>query len=469
MAQDLHYWSLAKVAAAIRHGSLTSTAVTEAILDRIAALEPRLHAYATVTPAIARAAAEQADRELARGQVRGPLHGVPIAVKDLCFTTDAPTAAGTAIHRGWMAPHDATVVQRFRLAGAPILGKLELTEGAMLEHHPSVTPPVSPWDADYWTGASSSGSGVATAAGLCYGSLGSDTGGSIRFPSTACNLTGLKPTWGRVSRHGVFALSESFDHVGPMCRSAEDAALVLQVIAGADEADFTCLRAPVPDYAAALAHHPALALKGLRIGVDRRHIEDGSDDEVVGALDEMLAVLLAHGARIVPIDFPAVEDVLEAGRIIIAVDAAASHAETYPSRAADYGPPLAPLLAAGNQIGGMDLIRAQRVRADFAGRVAALFDAVDVVIQPAIPMRLPTVRGLGELMEEDAGLLRLARFTMPFDASGSPTITLPAGVDRNGLPIGVQLIGPHLAEDLLLRAGHAFQQATDWHTRRPDL
>ncbi len=264
MPDDLAFESLAGLGQALRERRISPVEITRAMLARIDELDPGLHAYRTVMPDTALAEAERAEQEIAGGDYRGPMHGVPYAAKDLCFTLDAPTAFGSVAYGDWMAPHESTVTARLRQAGAVLLGKLHMTEGAVATHHPDIPQPVNPWGGERWTGVSSSGSGVATAAGLCFGSIGSDTGGSIRFPSAACGLTGMKPTWGRVSRYGVVPLSPSFDHIGPIARSAEDAAIMLQVMAGHDANDPTSLRAPVPDYLGALAEIP----RGLRIGVD---------------------------------------------------------------------------------------------------------------------------------------------------------------------------------------------------------
>src|SRR5580698_2570687 len=252
MPAPLHYSSLDEVARRLKARQLSSVELTRTLLDRIGRIDPRLKSFATLTPERALADAAARDAETAASKSRGALHGVPIAVKDLCNTEGVPTAAGMKIHRGNIPTEDATVVARLKAKGAVILGKLQMTEGAFGAHHPSVAAPINPWNEAYWTGVSSSGSGVATAAGLCYASLGSDTGGSIRFPSTMNGLTGLKPTWGRVSRAGVFPLAESLDHIGPMCRSALDAALILGVIAGADPDDPTAAPLPVPDYAGSI-------------------------------------------------------------------------------------------------------------------------------------------------------------------------------------------------------------------------
>jgi len=285
MATDLHYLSLDEVARRLKARKISSVETTQAILDRIARLDTRLKSYATLTAERALADAAARDAELAAGKVRGPLHGVPVAVKDLCNTAGIPTAAGMAIHRANVPAKDATVVARLKSAGAVILGKLQMTEGAFGAHHPTIPAPLNPWNAAYWTGSSSSGSGAATASGLCFASLGSDTGGSIRFPSTMNGLSGLKPTWGRVSRAGVFALAESLDHIGPMTRSALDCAIVLGVIAGADADDPTSVPGPVPDYAAAATS----GIKGKRIGVPKGlpDVDEDSRRALEGAIDAL--------------------------------------------------------------------------------------------------------------------------------------------------------------------------------------
>jgi amidase len=247
---DPCHFDLVEIGRRIQTGEFSSLAVTRAVLDRIARLDRRLKSYATVTADLALSQAEEADAEIARGKIRGPLHGVPIAVKDLCETKGIPTAAGMAIRKDYRPEKDATVVARLRVAGAVMLGKLQMTEGAFGAHHPSIDPPVNPWSAVHWTGVSSSGSGVATAACLCFGSTGSDTLASIRFPSTMNGVTGLKPTWGRVSRYGIVPLAPSMDHVGPIARSAADAAAILGAIAGSDPDDPTALLDSVPDYLA---------------------------------------------------------------------------------------------------------------------------------------------------------------------------------------------------------------------------
>ena len=286
-SQELHYKELLEVGQQIQSGHLSSVEVTQAQLDRIDQVDAQLGSYVTVMAQQALANARQAQEEIEQGQGRGPLHGVPIAVKDLCWTEGVTTAAGMTLYQDFVPAHDGTVVRKLREAGAVILGKLKLTESAYADHHPSVSAPLNPWNAAHWSGASSSGSGVATAAGLCYGAIGTDTGGSIRFPSAANGLTGIKPTWGRVSRYGAFELAATLDHIGPMARSAADAAALLGAIAGADPRDPTASSRPVPNY----LHHMTQGIRGLLIGVDSRWSYEGVDTPTAQALAAAMDVV----------------------------------------------------------------------------------------------------------------------------------------------------------------------------------
>lgn len=462
---NLHYLDLVDVARRIKVGAVSPVALTETMLARIEKLDGGLKSYATTTPELALKQAREAEAEIKRGAYRGPLHGVPIAVKDLCYTKGIPTAAGMAIHKSFRPDHDSTVVERFANAGAVLLGKLQLTEGAFADHHPSITPPANPWNKDHWSGASSSGSGVATAAGLCFASLGSDTGGSIRFPSAANGVTGLKPTWGRVSRYGVFALADSLDHIGPMTRSAADAAAVLGVIAGGDPNDPTARLEPVPNYLASLSR----GIRGVRIGVDRTFNTKGVDADMVKVVDDALAILADLGAEIREASFPSPDKVVKDWLPLCAVETAVAHEATFPKQADQYGPGLRGVIELGRSLSGFDLTKMQFGREAFRGRVAAFFQDVDLLIIPAQYAASPTTATMATLGEDPNALEMLLRFTAPFDVTGSPTITLPGGFTAKGLPIAFQLVSRHMEEDLLLQAGHAFQLATDWHKRRPPV
>jgi amidase len=458
---DLSKLDIVAASTLLRSKQVSPVELTKAILDRIDALDGRLHAYISLAAERALGRAEEAEREIARGDWRGPLHGVPIALKDLIDTSFLPTSAGMAVLADHTPSLNATVTDRLEAAGAIILGKLSMTEGAYAAHHPEMPKPVNPWSAAHWTGASSSGSGVATAAGLCFASLGSDTGGSIRLPSTACGVTGLKPTWGRVSRAGVFPLAETLDHIGPMARSAADAAIVLEAIAGQDGRDPTSLWAPVPAYSQQLTE----SIETVRIGIDDRLIADHVSPEVSAATLEAAGVLTGLGAKSISVTLPAPGAMIEAFGPMCACEAAIAHRDLYDRFPGRYGDRLADLVEQGAAMDGRSLAQAHIDRGQYAGKLAALFETADVLILPAMPLVTPEVADI-ESMSADT-MISLARFTIPFDMSGSPTLTLPGGFDSRGMPIGFQLVGRHLSEDLLLRIGHAFQGVTDWHRRWP--
>jgi amidase len=465
MPDELHYSGLVELGTRIQKRELSSVQATEAQLDRIATLDGRLKSYAHVMAASARQQAEAADKEITAGKVRGPLHGVPMAVKDLCWTSDAPTAAGMKIHRDNRSSEDATVVLKLKAAGAVILGKLQLTEGAYSDHHPEIDPPRNPWNAALWTGSSSSGSGVATAAGLCYGSLGSDTGGSIRFPSAANSLTGLKPTWGRVSRYGVFELAATLDHIGPMGRSAVDCGAMLGAIAGRDPNDPTAVLDPVPDYLANLSGN----LKGTRIGVDPRWTNEGVDAATQKVFGDAVRVAADLGAEIVEIAFPDAAAIIDDWFPLCGVETAVAHEATYPSRKSEYGPSLTGLIELGLQQSGANYQKIVLRRENFRGRVRALFEKIDLLAVPAQTFAAPTLAKMATLGENPELITGLLRFSCPFNMTGSPSITLPGGFTEAGGPVAFQFIGRHFDEARLIGAGDAFQRVTGWHRRHPSL
>jgi amidase len=462
---DVHYLDLLETAHLLQTRALSPVELTRAMLARIEALDARLHAYARVTPELALAQAQQAERDIMARRYLGPLHGIPIGLKDLCYTAGIPTAAGMPLHRDFVPAFDGTVVRRLYAAGAVCLGKLQLTEGAFADHHPAITVPVNPWHPAHWSGASSSGSGVATAAGLAFATLGSDTGGSIRFPCAANGVTGLKPTWGRVSRYGAFELAASLDHIGPMCRTAADCGVVLQAIAGADPNDPTASQAPVPDYLRGNERD----LRGLRLGVDQRYISEGVEALVVASVRDAIQALTALGAEVRSVRVPDVEAVLRDWAPNCAVETAVAHERTFPSRRTEYGPGLAGLLDSARNVSALDYQKILLRRRDFAGRLAALFQGIDLLIIPAQNIASPTLAQMATLGQDPAALLALMRFTSPFDMSGSPTITLPCGFTPKRTPIALQLVSRHMEEDLLVRAGRAYQRETRWHLTFPRL
>lgn len=460
----MHYLSIAALARDIRSRAVSPVEVTHHLLDRIDSLDPQLQSYVTVTADRAIRQAKAAEAEILSGHWRGPLHGVPIAFKDIIFTDFAPTTAGTRIHRRFRPAFSATVVTRLERAGAVTLGKVKTTEQAYATHHPDVPAPLNPWDAGRWSGSSSSGSGVSVAAGLAFGALGSDTGGSIRFPSAVNGITGLKPTWGRVSRHGVFELAASLDHIGPMARSAEDAGHLLKVMAGQDRNDQTTLLAPVPDYAAQAGQ----SIAGLRIGLPLAYACEGIDPAIVAAWTEAASVLADMGAVLVEMeDLPLWRDAARAWLPLCAPETALAHDPYYPARKSDYGETLAALIDMAAGYSSKDVAAARQQGQAFSAQLSRIFENVDLILIPTTIWRVPVLERWAEYAEgENADFIR---FAGPFDISGSPTITFPGGFDADGMPLAVQLVGPALSESRLVRAAAAFQQATDWHLRRPPL
>lgn len=464
----LHYSSLTDVAKLIAARKRQSLDLTRRLLERIAAVDGRLQSYVTVMTDHALASARRADAEIRAGRYRGPLHGVPIAVKDLCFTRGVRTMAGTKVLADFVPDSDATVVARLEAAGAVILGKLVLCEGAFGPYFPGFPVPVNPWDATRWSGVSSSGSGVATAAGLCFASVGTDTGGSIRYPSAANGCVGLKPTYGRVSRHGVFALAASMDHVGPMTRTVEDAAIVFEAMAGSDPDDPTSLPDPVPSVRAELRR----GIAGLRVGFDRRYATDNVDPDVAQAMDAVLAALRRLGATIVAVNMPDVSTVGSAWLDLCGVEALAAHAKTFPSRAREYGPGLRAALESGQRVTAAVLAAASKVRSEVSASIESMLSTVDCLVCPSMAnsARVKETNPFDEETDESwSEQVRNDIHTQPFNFSGSPTLSVPCGFSAEGLPLSVQFVGRRLSESVLCRIGHAYEQAEQWHLKHPAI
>ncbi len=462
MENELHYLEISELSQLIRDGKLSPVEITRAQLARIEKFDANLNSYAHVAAEQALAQARQAEAELVQGKYRGPLHGVPIGVKDLFWTQDMPTTVGTTIYRNYLAPEDATVVARLKKAGAVILGKLRMTEGAFAIHHPDLPAPNNPWGAAHWAGASSSGSGVATAAGMCYAALGTDTGGSIRFPSAANNLTGLKPTWGRVSRHGAFELAASLDHVGPMARSARDVLSLLSSIAGHDPKDPTSL----PGDGLKISGLDE-SFKGLRVGVDESWLSDGVDPAIQQGLQQIMVFIREGGGVLQSVRMPDTRAASTNWEKHCGVQTAIAHEATYPSRAAEYGPALSRLIDGGRELGGMDYQRILLAAQRFTGEVDALLNEVDLVLAPVQPYAAPTYKQLADLAGDPEANRRLIQFTSPFNVSGHPCLSLPCGFTQQGLPLGAQFIGKKASEAVLCRAGMAVQRVSDWHKQHP--
>jgi len=460
--------SLTEVAQAIAQKRFSSREVTKSCLDRIAQWQPRLNAFLAIEADEALAAADAADAALAKGSARGALHGVPLAHKDMYYDAGKIVTCGSKIRREFVATSTSTALQRLKDAGTIRLGSLQMVEFAYgpTGHNTHYGAVHNPWGLDHITGGSSSGSGSAVAARLTFAALGSDTGGSIRMPAHFCGVTGLKTTYGRISRAGAMPLSQSLDTVGPLARTAEDCALLLGLMAGADPKDPTAAAEPVPDYMAATRE----SITGLTIGVPSAFYVDDLEPEVARILDETMAVLKREGADIVQVELPDQRQLTAACQLVLAVEASAFHKRWLIERPQDYGPQVLMRLQNGLAIPGVSYLEAMRWRGPALAAFLAAAAGVDAVIAPVAPVAAPTLAesDVGNSPDAESVIQRLTRFTRPINYLGLPSLAIPSGFTKNGLPVGMQLIGRSFDEAMLLRIGAAFQRATDFHERVPE-
>src|SRR6185437_11619098 len=453
----------------LRDGDLSSAELTAALLDRADVLDPVLGVYVARYDQTALEAAARADRELAAGVDRGPLHGIPVAIKDILASVEGPTTAQSLVlDRGWGAGRDAPAVARLREAGAVITGKVTTMEFASGVPDPTKPFPLprNPWDLTTWPGGSSSGTGVGVAAGLFLGGLRIDKSNSIRLPSAFCGVTGLMPTFGRVPKSGCVPLGYSQDHVGPMARTARDCGLILQAIAGYHPSDPDCADAPVPDMAAGLGGaRPDAPLAGLRVGVVREHhFPEATDPAVVPAFDDALATLGQLGADLTEVALPRYAEMLAVNLVTTLAEAFSYHRADLGRRWADYGLGTRLFVAQGSMVSGADYVQAQRVRRLVQRQLAGLFTTVDLVVTPTASVAAPAYDSLGQL----EGLFGVVH-TPYWDPAGNPVLVMPMGFTTAGLPLSVQLAAAPFAEPLLVAVGDAFQGATEWHRRVPPL
>jgi aspartyl-tRNA(Asn)/glutamyl-tRNA(Gln) amidotransferase subunit A len=461
--------SLIEVAQAIAQKRISSREATQSCLDRIAPWQPRLNAFIAIEPDEALAAADAADAALAKGNVAGVLHGVPLAHKDMYYDQGRVVTCGSKIRRDFVATTTSTALQRLKDAGTVRLGSLQMAEFAYgpTGHNAHYGPVHNPWGLDHITGGSSSGSGAAVAARLTFAALGSDTGGSIRMPAHFCGVTGLKTTVGRISRAGAMPLSQSLDTVGPLARTVEDCALLLGLTAGADPDDPTAIAGPLPDYMAATR----ASMKGIRIGVPTVFYVDDLDSDVARILEETIATLKREGAEIVQVELPDQRQLSAASQLVLAVEAAAFHKRWMIERPQDYGPQVLMRLQNGLAIPGVSYLEAMRWRGPALSAHLAATAGVDAIIAPVSPVAAPTIAesDVGNSPDAEAVIQRLTRFTRPVNYLGLPSLAIPTGFTGRGLPVGMQLIGRSFDEATLLRIGAAFQRATDFHNRAPAL
>jgi len=464
-ANEIAYLSITGAAAALRRNELSPVDLIDALLKRIEAVDDKLHCFITMTADLACKQAQQAERELRSGSDRGPLHGVPIALKDLYMTKGIRTTCHSAVLQNWVPDVNATTVTKLQEAGAILLGKLGMHEFAF--GGPSVDAPFpavrNPWNTAHIPGGSSSGSGAALAAGLCYGALGSDTGGSIRTPSSHCGVVGIKPTYGRVSRYGVVPLSWSLDHAGPMTRSVEDCAIMLEVISGYDAKDPASANIAVPDFRSGLED----GIRGLRVGVRRAGWFDenlGVDRETETAFNQALEILKNLGATIIDIGGKPFSLARKANQTILICEAYAYHEKTYQETPMKFGSSVRRRMLEGALLSAADYISAQRARAILSDQIHANFARVDVFAVPGAA-RPPEAFVTMDPNEQN---LR-PNFTNPFNLSGLPAVCVPCGFTSAKLPAGLQIIAPPFQESIAFRVAYAYERATEWHKHKPPL
>ena len=464
-SDDLLYEGIGAIGARLRRRDIASAELTDALLRRIEAIDGKLHSFITITAEIAREQACQADQELRSGRDRGPLHGIPIALKDLYMTKGIRTTCHSAALEGWTPEIDATTVEKLRDAGAVLLGKLGMHEFAF--GGPSMDAPFpavrNPWNTDHIPGGSSSGSGAALAAGLCYGALGSDTGGSIRTPSTHCGVVGIKPTYGRVSRHGVVPLSWSLDHAGPMARSVEDCAILLQGIAGYDRKDPASADVAVPDFRSQMNE----GIRGLRIGVPRSGWFDenlGLDSQTEAVFNQALEVLKRLGASVIDLDGKPFSLARKANQTILVCEGYAYHEKAFQKTPMKFGSSVRRRMLEGAFLSATDYLAALRARSVLNQQIRANFAHVDVFAVPGAP-RPPEAFANLDPNEQN---LRPS-FTNPFNLTGRPAISVPCGFTQGNLPSGLQIIAPAFRETLCFRVAYAYEHATEWHKATPTI
>jgi len=466
---DITNLSATELGGGIIAGEYSPTEVTQAFLERIAAVNEQLNAIVTYTTESALATAHELEAELAAGKSRGPLHGVPIAHKDLYYTAGVRSTGGSALRADFVPEHDATVVVKLREAGMVMLGKTNTHEFAYGPTNEAsyFGPCRNPWNVECFSGGSSGGSASALAARSLPAATGSDTGGSIRIPAACCGVTGLKPTYGRVSRHGIFPLCWSMDHAGPLARSAEDCALLLRAMAGHDADDVASSSAPVPDYQAALTGDIA----GLRIGVPNRYFFDRAQAEIDTLVREALRELEACGAILVDVDIAHIEHAASAAMAIYLSEAVAYHDDELDADPSLYSEQVRTFIEMGNQILAKDYLHAQRYRTLLGQGIAELQRGIDVLAMPAVPITAQPI-GTAEVEirgEIDGVFGALLRNTEPFDLTGQPALVVPCGFANNQMPVSLQLVGRAFEEATVLNIGHRFQQVTDWHLQRPAI
>lgn len=469
-ATSLHFSSITELAPRIQHREISPVEVVESTLTRIDSVDGILNSFLDVFRDEALAAARVREREIAEGRYRGPLHGVPVGLKDLIDVKDKVTTGGSTILADHVASRDATLVRRLEDAGAVVMGKLNLVEFALGAHglNPHFGPAHNPWDLDRITCGSSSGSAASVAGGLLWGAIGSDTGGSIRMPAAVCGLAGLKPTYGWVSRAGVLDLSWSCDHLGPLTRTVADCALMMNALAGHDPADPASSREPVPDFTRNLSN----GLDGLRIGVPEHYFFDDVDPEITAAVRAALDVMASNGATVRSLPMPWASRGRQINVGVMLPEAVSVHEQWLKTQRAQYSPEVRARLESAVTISALDYLRAQRARRWFIETMLDAMSDVDVLVTPTVPIQTPTIEactpGPGEIMGREGA--NLGNFTGVFNTTGMPSLSIHAGFSASGMPIGMMISGKPFQDPVVLQVGHAYETISGgWGGRLPPI
>jgi len=454
--QDIARLSLTQLSTKLKAKEVSPVEALDAVFERIDEADAALNSHITLCREEARKQAKEAERQILQGQYLGPLHGVPLGLKDIIATKGVRTTMGSQVFADWAPDYDATVSRRLKDAGAVITGKQHCHEFAWSHHNKKYGPVRNPWDQGREPGGSSSGTGAAVASYMCYGGIGSDTGGSIRIPASLCGIVGLKPTYGRVSRHGVFPLSWSLDHLGPMTRTVEDTAIILQAIAGPDAKDPTTLNTPpAPYYAGAMKRD----IKGVRLGVPADHFFDHADKETKAAIDKALGVLEKAGAVVEEVKTPMANYIIPAWWTVIASEVASVHEPYLKKWGKTYTQSLLDVAGPGWFLPAATVLKAQRARAMITRGFNELLRKVDALITPASPIPAWPLGGmlnLGKNSAESIGVV--VSCTGPFNLTGLPSMSVPCGLNKDALPLGMQISGRAFDEAMVLRVGYAYEQ-----------
>ena len=466
---EICYMGAGDLSKLVQSKEISPVEIVEAHLTRIDATEPVLNSFITLLADQARKSARQAEKDIQAGRYKGPLHGIPVALKDLYNTGGVRTTSGSRIFDTFIPTEDCTVAAKFQQAGAILLGKLNMHQFAYgpTGENPDYGHMHNPWNPDMVTGGSSGGSGSAAAAGQCTITTGSDTGGSIRIPAALCGIVGLKPTYGLVSRYGLSALSWSLDHPGPMTRTVEDTAITMNVIAGHDPKDVASAKVDIPDYTSALTGD----VKGLRIGIVKEYFEVPLDPQVRKAVMDAISLLESMGAEIKEVSYPMFNQSQAISSTVLMAEATAYHRDLLEKDGHQLYEPVRQRLEAGLFISAAEYLRAQQARSIFDQQGRRLLDEVDLLAGPTEPVTAPEILASKVMAgEQEVGVVgALTQYTRPYNINGFPAISVPCGFSDDEMPIGLQLAGRPFDELTVLRAAHAYEQANDWHTRRPPI